>query len=424
MIESISIYFLHAACLIVLYTFILGFEPNRNRIFFKIGIVVIFAGLLLRLCPQEFIGRIVALYVIPNILVVTPVILFEGKRSNIFLISLNLKLWLSCSSSMLLAIFNYKGLFVIVVNHLILLLALLTAAYLLRKNRLNSIQESEELRSSLLMAITVILFIFSYKAGYNGEPDMEMIEHVVNRVNILTGLLAILSIAGVCMLQTLIIQKSELEKLLILNEQCIDEQCMQYNMLLKKDQQLKEFRHEYKSNIAAMKTYADNKNYELLSEYINQLEERNDFTTKIVHTGNQIIDAILNKYIDLGKEDNIAVASIGTVPANMPMKPIDINAIVNNVVSNAYEAALKCNGYRFIQIEFMNDDEYMYIKTKNSSLDISTLIEGKMQTTKADTEMHGFGVKIIKDTVKKYGGQVHWNYAEGTMVTHICIPVK
>ena len=41
-----------------------------------------------------------------------------------------------------------------------------------------------------------------------------------------------------------------------------------------------------------------------------------------------------------------------------------------------------------------------------------SVIAGNLITTKADREHHGYGLKSVKNTLKKYGGDFEWNYDE------------
>lgn len=51
-----------------------------------------------------------------------------------------------------------------------------------------------------------------------------------------------------------------------------------------------------------------------------------------------------------------------------------------------------------------------------------TLVNGLMATTKADKENHGIGMRNVKETVEKNGGDFRINVGNGEFVVKVTIP--
>jgi sensor histidine kinase regulating citrate/malate metabolism len=89
------------------------------------------------------------------------------------------------------------------------------------------------------------------------------------------------------------------------------------------------------------------------------------------------------------------------------IKTVDLVTIFGNAVDNAIEALKKTEG----------GDKYLYIKSSNFANNVIIKFEnrfdgtvelrgGEPVTSKKDTEMHGIGIKSIRNTVSRYGGTV------------------
>ena len=82
----------------------------------------------------------------------------------------------------------------------------------------------------------------------------------------------------------------------------------------------------------------------------------------------------------------------------------------NNLLDNAVEAASK-SAVKFIHLEITNSlNSYHKITVINSS-DIEPNVKNKkLITTKKNKDAHGFGTKSIRKIVRKYKGEMNWEY--------------
>mgnify|MGYP002513846019 FL=1 len=88
----------------------------------------------------------------------------------------------------------------------------------------------------------------------------------------------------------------------------------------------------------------------------------------------------------------------------------DISALFNNLLDNAVEAAAE-SSEKFIHIEITNSlSSYHKIIVINSCDIEPKSKKGNLITTKRNKDIHGFGTKSIRKTVKKYNGELHWEY--------------
>lgn len=150
-------------------------------------------------------------------------------------------------------------------------------------------------------------------------------------------------------------------------------------------------------------------NIEDVKAYISKIYPELESKNSIKISSNKILDLILNKYIVLCKQKNIKF-NYEVQTANLDyIADSELSVILNNLLDNAVEAALKSNEK---QIEFsLRHINNMDLLSVSNSCDVSPKHHnGQLITTKFDTGNHGFGTRIIKKHAKKNNGKYEWFY--------------
>ncbi len=298
----------------------------------------------------------------------------------------------------------------LVCNALILLFFILLAI-LLRKKR-------EKIHAALLnipfwtyLIFTVILTIPTFSYYSTAEEDVLKVEGILTIVDGLTGMILTITIAlGVW----LYFQRKELRTQVELNERCIKEQTGQYHLLYEKQQELRRFRHDSSAHLQAIASIAKDAGDQRVLSYVSELMGQ-QAGMKHLATGNLIGDAVVNAYYSKGLRDGIHVELVGQFAENFNVSETALCVIFTNVIANAYEAALKCEKNRSVRISFTNFRDNQFIRVQNPTSERPVIEDGIIQpgqTTKADKENHGLGVRNILDAVKHAGGRVQWNLEE------------
>ncbi len=194
-----------------------------------------------------------------------------------------------------------------------------------------------------------------------------------------------------------------------------------YNEVENMYRQMRGWRHDYKNHIATMKIHLDEGNYELLGNYLNELNTDLSTVDTVLKTGNVMVDAILNSKISLAQSKNISVDAAASVPEKIRISDTDICVIIGNLLDNAIEACCKlenCNE-RFIRIYIGLLKQQLYISVSNS-VGGKIKKEGKTYFT-TKNENHGFGLKRIDKIVSKYGGYINRQDETDVFATEIMI---
>lgn len=179
----------------------------------------------------------------------------------------------------------------------------------------------------------------------------------------------------------------------------------------------KMFIHDTKTHFDAIKNMDS---IESIDRYITSIHSDIEKHSLIKKTNNKTIDLILSKYATLSQKNNIRFFTETKTANLIYLDDMDISIILNNVLDNAFEAAVKSTE-RVIEFSLKNVNDFDVLSVINSC-DRSPLEKNKiLLTTKSDKNIHGFGTKIIKKYVKKNNGNSEWYYDEDERRFHLTI---
>ena len=90
-------------------------------------------------------------------------------------------------------------------------------------------------------------------------------------------------------------------------------------------------------------------------------------------------------------------------------------AILNNLLDNAIEAAVNSkNAFVSLSANYVNT--YAVITISNSCNNTPITFNNKLITTKENKNKHGMGIRSVKKTLKKYDGDLEWEYNENNKI--------
>lgn len=406
-------------CLLLLFNFVmfryvLGYEIREKACWPLVALTAAAAVLLPVIFPNNewanfwmWLSAYFILFILFKKIQIGIVLMYGSVKSSVN----------SCFMGMITAVLRFNREVMIdwyratlICNALILLFFILLAI-LLRKKR-------EKIHTALLnipfwtyLIFTVILTIPTFSYYSTAEEDVLKVEGILTIVDGLTGMILAITIAlGVC----LYFQRKELRTQVELNERCIKEQTGQYHLLYEKQQELRRFRHDSSAHLQAIASIAKDAGDQRVLSYVSELMGQ-QVEMKHLATGNLIGDAVVNAYYSKGLRDGIHVELVGQFAEDFDISETALCVIFTNVIANAYEAALKCEKNRSVRISFTNFRDNQFIRVQNPTSERPVIEDGIIQlgqTTKADKENHGLGVRNILDAVKHAGGQVQWNLEE------------
>jgi len=179
------------------------------------------------------------------------------------------------------------------------------------------------------------------------------------------------------------------------------------SLLEKKNEQLQILSHDYKNNLLTLGSMSDSSE---IKEYIDNMIGDISAHTRVCKTSNKILDLILSKYTDICDDKGITF-DIDIITDNLAfLSGNDISSLFNNILDNAVEAAKKSQD-KIISLQISTAlAAYHKIILTNSCDTPPTIDKGNLVTTKQNKNAHGFGTKSISRTIKKYKGEMQYDY--------------
>lgn len=182
--------------------------------------------------------------------------------------------------------------------------------------------------------------------------------------------------------------------------------------------------HDIKRILSNVKELSLSENNESISQYVDSVYSGYEINSIRKYSENRLINIIINRYANLCKEENV---DFRTDVRNIDFSFItdsDLTALLDNLLENAYEAS-KISSKKEIDltIDFRNE-KYVIIKINNYS-DIPPKIKGNtISTNKTNKALHGIGTKSIARIVKRYNGNIEYEYSENEHIFTATVLLK
>ena len=191
----------------------------------------------------------------------------------------------------------------------------------------------------------------------------------------------------------------------ILSKQ-VESQIGYYEKINKIYGEFRSFRHDYKNHVLCLRgLIAADKKEEAL-EYMKTMQDMSSVGKNKYHTGNVIIDALLDDKSEKAEKVNTKLVFEGIVPTS-GISNADLCVIMANAIDNAIEACSKDESGKEKEIKAKADFKqgYFFFRASNPMFEeVKFKEKNKVATSKSDKEHHGFGVANIVHTAEKYGG--------------------
>lgn len=185
--------------------------------------------------------------------------------------------------------------------------------------------------------------------------------------------------------------------------------------------QMKSVKHDIKNQLLVLYGYIDEKNNEEAKRYIKKLtNEHLPDIQNYINTENSAFNAIINSKIAVCNQKGIYIEIKEKKASLSDVDVVDIGILFGNLLDNAIEAAEQTQAKK-IGVDVEKKGEYLSILVTNS-INKSVLEENKnLETSKDNKELHGVGIKSIKNVVKKYDGLIDFFEEENEFCCHIML---
>lgn len=175
--------------------------------------------------------------------------------------------------------------------------------------------------------------------------------------------------------------------------------------------------HDIKNQLNTLKAL----NQEVCFEDIERIISKYDSSIK---TGNKTLDTILAEKTVLFKKYGIVfTCMMDTIEFNQ-IKVFDMVSIFGNALDNAIECVkdIEDVSKRFIDLKINKKGNVILVHIENYCETPPVFENGYPVTTKKDKLFHGYGIKSIKNTAQKYGGNSVVSYRDKLFILDVMLP--
>ncbi|MDD5796485.1 MAG: GHKL domain-containing protein [Oscillospiraceae bacterium] len=179
-----------------------------------------------------------------------------------------------------------------------------------------------------------------------------------------------------------------------------------YDILEHQNQQLMLYAHDAKKHLTAIKDL--NKN-PAIDDYIKKMTDDLSEYSNVCHSGNMTLDVILNRYKTESELKGVKFTFDVRLNNLSFVDDFDLVAILGNLLDNALEAAVITKD-KSITFETDRRNSYTVVIISNSCEQPPLIKSNQLLTTKKDKAIHGLGLKSVTNTIKKYNGDIDWEF--------------
>jgi len=167
------------------------------------------------------------------------------------------------------------------------------------------------------------------------------------------------------------------------------------------------------NHVSILYSLFENNDSEKLKEYLSELMEEKVIKKEYAHSGNLVIDSILNFKLQEADSLGVHVTLELSVPEQLAVKSFDMTVILGNLLDNAIHA---CNRLpedrKIIKSVIRYDKGRLIIDIKNQYSNTILYENGNIMTTNDDKKNHGIGLLNVRNAVEKYQGLLNIEHSD------------
>lgn len=208
-----------------------------------------------------------------------------------------------------------------------------------------------------------------------------------------------------------IVFKSQME----MYRQFSEGQTAHYESLLSLSRQLRRIQHDMWAHFPYLQELISTGNYTEASQYLGELMAEARTPVDRRRTGNMVCDVVMGQ---LEAKTSVKFNLHGTLPPNLRIKDIDFCTILSNLLGNAAEA-VRDSEMPIVEVHFKHVNTHLLIMVENHCEKPLRLKNGLPSSTKGD--LHGLGIKKVKELVDQYGGNLKLCFEEKTFSAEVTL---
>lgn len=206
----------------------------------------------------------------------------------------------------------------------------------------------------------------------------------------------------------------------------IKSQYTYYQKLEQVTRETRAIKHDMKNHLIVMKGMAEKGDTKSVCEYLDNIQSSMDNVSVIIHTGNSIVDSIVNEKSEIAASKEIDMKVNIALQEDIDVPPMDLCVMVANTLDNAIEACdkIEAGKDKFISIYGRRERGYLSFIISNAVAKDVYISHNTIVTDKVDKLNHGYGLQNIRNSVKRNNGKLHIECKDLVFNLYIDIPIS
>ena len=236
---------------------------------------------------------------------------------------------------------------------------------------------------------------------------------------------SMINIVIVCLLmsQLTLVNESDVRKGRVID--ILDEQMNKvtgyYNEIIDVDIQCKKFRHDIKNLLMVLYSLVETGENDTALEYIEKMNVLCTNTSNKFETGNFVANTLLSAKKTAAEKINTDIQFQGHIPAEI--ENVDLVILLSNILDNALDACEQIEGTKTVLIDSILQKNIWILVVKNPTKKDVKIKCNRIETTKSNKQLHGFGIQNMERVAKKYNGALKFEYKEGQFTTKALLQI-
>lgn len=164
-----------------------------------------------------------------------------------------------------------------------------------------------------------------------------------------------------------------------------------------------QLRHDMKNHFACMDQLLSQEKYTMLKEYFYSMSKDLYAIDNQIETGNEIINQVVNIKYATAHKQQIPMELQISVPSRLNIPNHLLCSVLSNLLDNAIEASSKVKA-PFISVKMKMVKNYLSLSVENQIEPEQKETALSHKTTKSNPQLHGLGLQIVQEVVRRYNG--------------------
>ena len=175
---------------------------------------------------------------------------------------------------------------------------------------------------------------------------------------------------------------------------------------------MRRLRHELKNHMFYMQYLIDKKDFDALTRYFRDFYQKEYHNLVEVDAAGGILNAVLHQKLSVAEQSGIQIVDDLQCAAPEEIDEQDLCILLSNLLDNAIEAC-RAIPNAVVTVRMRRVKEYLSLVVSNT-IDRDVLKENPtLSTVKPNREIHGIGLRVIREIVRKYDGSVDFESGGG-----------